>query len=92
LQKLTGIIVFAERRSSALPGGKALDGESQKTASVEIIDRAEPNLRPVKPHPLMKILVPAAGLLAGVLGVVLLMFAAMMKDGARKPLPPLPAS
>ena len=47
------------------------------TSAVQIIDQAEPNFRPVKPHPLMKTLVPMAGLLAGVLGVVLLMLAVM---------------
>lgn len=87
---------FREKEMRAV-GVKALDGEVQKTVSsltktsaVEIIDQAEPNLRPVKPHPLMKILVLGAGLLAGVLGVVLLMLAVMMKDNARKPAP-LPA-
>lgn len=65
------------------------DSTLTKTSAVEIVDQAEPNLRPVKPDPLMKILVPVAGLLAGVLGVVLLILAVMMKDNARKP-PPLP--
>jgi hypothetical protein len=37
----------------------------------------------------MKILVPVAGLLAGVLGIVLLMLA-VMKGDARKSPPPLP--
>jgi len=64
---------------------------SSKAPAVEIIDRAEPNLRPVKPHPLMKVLVPAAGLLAGVLGVVLLMLAVMRKDGSKKSPPSLSA-
>ena len=59
-----------------------------KDYPVEIIDPAEPNFRPVKPHPLMKILVPAAGLLTGVVGVVLLMLAVMRKDGDKKS-PPL---
>ncbi len=57
---------------------------SAKTPVVEIIDQAEPNLRPVRPHPLMKILVPFAGLLAGVLGVVLLMLAVMKKSGDKE--------
>lgn len=62
-----------------------------KDYPVEILDPAEPNLRPVRPHPLIKILVPAAGLIAGVLGVVLLMLAVMRKDGDTKS-PPLPMS
>jgi capsular polysaccharide biosynthesis protein len=62
-----------------------------KSSAVEMIDRAEPDLRPVKPNPLMKILVPAAGLLAGILGLILLMLAVMTKVGARKSPPPLPA-
>ena len=88
--------IFREKEMRAV-GVKALDGEVQKTVSsltktsaVEIVDQAEPNLRPVKPHPLMKILVPVAGLLAGLLGVVLLMLAVMKKGGAKKSPPPLP--
>lgn len=83
--------IFREKELQAV-GVKALGGEVRKTDSlltktsaVEIVDQAEPNLRPVKPHPLMKILVPIAGLLAGVLGVVLLMLSVMKKDTARKP-------
>jgi capsular polysaccharide biosynthesis protein len=56
---------------------------------VQIIDAAEPNFRPVKPHPLMKILVPVAGLLAGILGVVLLMLSVLMRGGKKSP-PSLP--
>jgi capsular polysaccharide biosynthesis protein len=78
-------------------GVESQDGEVQnvvsslpRTSAVEIVDQAEPDLRPVKPHPLMKILVPLAGLLAGVLGVVLLMLGVMMKRSAKKSPPPLP--
>lgn len=71
--------------------GQTTTSSVSKTPAVQIVDQAEPNLRPVKPHPLVKILVPVAGLLAGVLGVVLLMLAVMMKDRAEKSPPPLPA-
>jgi len=52
---------------------------------------AEPNFHPVRPHPLMKKLVPFAGLLAGVLGVVILMLGMMMNRSAKKSPPSLPA-
>ena len=88
---------ISREKEKQTAGVKDLTGVMQKTVSsspkipaVEIIDQAEPNLRPVKPHPLMKILVPAAGLIAGVLGVVLLMVAVMRKDGDKESRPPLP--
>ena len=71
--------------------GQTTTSSVSKTPAVQIVDQAEPNLRPVKPRPLMKILVPVAGLLVGVLGVVLLMLAVMRKGDTRKAPPPLPA-
>jgi uncharacterized protein involved in exopolysaccharide biosynthesis len=62
-----------------------IDGGPPKPSPVEIIDQAVPNLRPIKPHPLLKILVPVAGLLAGVLGVCGLMLAVMLKRSAQEP-------
>jgi capsular polysaccharide biosynthesis protein len=62
-----------------------------KNRIVDIVDQAEPDLRPVKPLPLMKILVPIAGLLAALIGVVLLILTVMRKDSAKKQPPPVPA-
>ena len=62
-----------------------------KNSSVPLIDAAEPNLRPIKPHPVMKFVAPIAGLLAGVTGVVLLLLGVMRKSSAKQPPPFLPA-
>jgi len=55
-----------------------------------LIDTAEPNFRPIMPHPVMKVLVPIAGLLAGVTGVVLLLLGIMRKSTTKQPPPFLP--
>ena len=58
--------------------------------AVELIDAAEPDLLPVKPSRLMKFLLPAGGLLAAFLGVVLLVFGVAMKRSSKRTPPPLP--
>ena len=71
--------------SNALAGDARILGALMTAASaVQIIDQAEPNLRPVKPHRLVKLLVPVAGLLAGVLGIVLLTLAVVKAARARR--------
>ena len=62
-----------------------------KDYGVEIIDQAESNFRPIKPHPLMKILLPITGLLTGVVGVAILRLRVMMKDSAKEPPAPQPS-
>jgi len=62
-----------------------------KNSSMPLIDAAEPNLRPIKPHPVMKVVVPISGLLAGVTGVVLLVLGVVKKEQINQPPHPKPS-
>lgn len=56
----------------------------------QLIDSAEPGFRPVEPGTVAKVLMPLGGVLAGAIGVVLLLLAFKIKAAARKLPPPLP--
>jgi capsular polysaccharide biosynthesis protein len=59
--------------------------------TVEIIEQAEPNLRPVKPSPALKILFPAMGALIGVVGIIVLIFNSFSTKRSQPGPPPLPS-
>ncbi len=58
---------------SRVPGGAKARVVEIADSSLIILEKAVPNLRPVRPHPFVKMLVPFAGLLIGLLGVILLL-------------------
>ena len=61
-----------------------------KLPGPQLIDAAVPERRPIRPHPVMKVIVLIAGLLAGITGVVLLLLDVMRKSSIKQP-PPLQA-
>ncbi len=54
------------------PAGQVVAGPNLSLPPISILVKAVPNLRPVRPHPFVKMLVPLAGLVVGLLGVLIL--------------------
>lgn len=88
-RELQAYQVNRERLMSRLKEEKTKSLIPQR-APVQLINSAEPELRPVEPSPVAKILMPVAGLLAGGLGVVLILLGFKLKAPVRKSPPPLP--